>query len=164
MATSTNYYMLETLPAKELAVAEAVDCLVGMDSSYCPLYYEARKISRRGPKAVGKAYRANPVVPRYVFVTASFPRLDAILAIQGAVRFVLNGQMAPEVIPGWQMKQFQESVEAVRIKALKDAERLTRKPEKPFKAKSFREMALEMKKRGEIVNEETGEITEMEAA
>lgn len=160
---SYNFLMLETLPAKELSVAEEVDRLVGVDSSYCPLYFEAKKISRRGPKAIGKAYRANPVVPRFIFVTASFPRLESILAIHGAVKFVLNGQMAPEVIPGWQMAAFMESVEAVRQKALKDAERLTRKPEKPFKAKSFKEMALEMKKRGEIVDPETGEITEIAA-
>ena len=155
--------MLETLPAKELSVAEEVDRLVGMDSSYCPLYYEAKKISRRGPKAVGKAHRANPVVPRFIFVTASFPRLDAVLAIQGAVKFVLNGQMAPEVIPGWQMKAFQESVEAVRLKALRIAEKLA-KPEKPVIVKSFAELAAQMKAKGEIVDPETGEISVMEAA
>ena len=160
---SYNYLMLETLPAKELAVAEEVDRLVGMDSSYCPLYYEAKKISRRGPKAVGKAYRANPVVSRYIFITASFPRLDAILAIQGAVRFVLNGQMAPEVIPGWQMRAFMESVEAVRQRALRMAEKLA-KPEKPVIVKSFAELAAQMKAKGESVDPETGEITALEAA
>ena len=160
---SFNYYMLETLPAKELAVAEEVDRLVGMDSSYCPLYYEAKKISRRGPKALGKAYRANPVVPRFIFVTASFPRLESILAIQGAVKFVLNGQMAPEVIPGWQMKAFQESVEAVRQRALRMAEKLA-KPEKPVIVKSFAELAAQMKAKGESVDPETGEISVMEAA
>ena len=154
--------MLETLPAKELAVAEAVDCLVGMDSSYCPLYFEAKKISRRGPKAVGKAVKANPVISRYIFVTASFPRLESILAIQGAVKFVLNGQMAPEVIPGWQMKQFQESVEAVRLRVLRIAEKLA-KPEKPVIVKSFAELAAQMKAKGEIVDPETGEITEIAA-
>lgn len=160
---SYNFLMLETLPAKELAVAEAVDCLVGMDSSYCPLYFEAKKISRRGPKAVGKAVKANPVISRYIFVTASFPRLESILAIQGAVKFVLNGQMAPEVIPGWQMKQFQESVEAVRLRVLRIAEKLA-KPEKPVIVKSFAELAAQMKAKGESVDPETGEISVKEAA
>ena len=159
---SHNYLMLETLPAKELAVAEAVDCLVGMDSSYCPLYYEAKKISRRGPKAVGKAVKANPVISRYIFITASFPRLDAVLGIQGAVKFVLNGQMVPEVIPSWQMRAFMESVEAVRLRALRIAEKLA-KPEKPVIVKSFAELAAQMKAKAEIVDPETGEITEIAA-
>lgn len=154
---SYNYLMLETIPAKELSVAEEVDRLVGMDSSYCPLYYEAKKISRRGPKALGKAYRANPVLPRYVFITSSFPRLGEVMGIHGVVK------IRPGVIPSWEMREFMASVEAVRLKALRDAERLTRKPEKPFKARSFKEMALEMKKRGEIVDPETGEITEIAA-
>lgn len=159
-----NWIMLETALAKELAVAQDVDRLVGMDSSYCPLYYEARKLSRRGPKAVGKAYRANPVIPRYIFITASFPRLGEVLAIQGAIGFMMNEHLQPEVIPSWQMRAFMESVEAVRLRALRDAERMTRKPDKPLKVKSFKEMAAEMKKRGEIVDPETGEISVMEAA
>jgi hypothetical protein len=154
--------MLETALAKELAVAEAVDRLVGIDSSYCPLYYEAKKISRRGPKAVGKAYRANPVVPRFIFVTASFPRLDSILAIQGALRFVLNEHLQPEVIPGWQMRAFMDSVEAVRLRALRLAEKLA-KPEKPVIVRSFAELAAQMKAKGESVDPETGEITEIAA-
>jgi hypothetical protein len=157
-----NYLMLETALAKELAVAEAVDRLVGIDSSYCPLYYEAKKISRRGPKAVGKAYRANPVVPRFIFVTASFPRLDSILAIQGALRFVLNEHLQPEVIPGWQMRAFMDSVEAVRLRALRLAEKLA-KPEKPVIVRSFAELAAQMKAKGESVDPETGEITEIAA-
>ena len=160
---SHNFLMLETSPAKELAVAEAVDRLVGMDSSYCPLYYEARKLSRRGPKALGKAYRANPVIPRYVFVTASFPRLGEILAIQGAVGFMLNEHLQPEVIPGWQMRAFMDSVEAVRLRALRIAEKLA-KPEKPVIVKSFAELAAQMKAQGEAVDPETGEISVMEAA
>ena len=160
---SYNFLMLETLPAKELAVAEEVDRLVGMDSSYCPLYYEAKKVSRRGPKAVGKAVKANPVISRYIFITASFPRLESILAIHGAVKFVLNGQMAPEVIPGWQMRAFMDSVEAVRQRALRIAEKLA-KPEKPVIVKSFAELAAQMKAKGEIVDPETGEISVMEAA
>jgi hypothetical protein len=159
---SFNYYMLETALAKELAVAEDVDRLVGVDSSYCPLYYEARKLSRRGPKALGRAYRANPVVPRFIFVTASFPRLDAILAIQGALRFVLNEHLQPEVIPGWQMDQFMQSVEAVRLRALRIAEKLA-KPDKPVIVRSFAELAAQMKAKGESVDPETGEITEIAA-
>lgn len=159
---SHNFLMLETLPAKELAVAEAVDRLVGVDSSYCPLYYEARKLSRRGPKALGKAYRANPVVPRYIFITASFPRLGEVLAIHGAVAFMLNEHLRPEVIPGWQMKQFMESVEAVRLRALRIAEKLA-KPSKPKIVKSFAELAAQMKAKGEAVDPETGEITEIAA-
>jgi hypothetical protein len=158
-----NYLMLETALAKELAVAEAVDRLVGIDSSYCPLYYEAKKVSRRGPKALGKAYRANPVVPRFIFVTASFPRLDAILAIQGALRFVLNEHLQPEVIPGWQMRAFMDSVEVVRQRALRIAEKLA-KPEKPVIVRSFAELAAQMKAKGESVDPETGEITNIEMA
>lgn len=159
---SHNYLMLEVAPARELSVAEAVDRLVGVDSSYCPLYYEVKRISRNA-KWRGKATKANVVIPRYIFITASFPRLDAVLAIDGAIRFGLNDHFQPEVIPGWQMKAFQESVEVVRLKALRDAEKLTRKPEKPVIAKSFAEMAAEMKKRGENVDPETGEITEIAA-
>jgi hypothetical protein len=160
---SHNYLMLEVALAKELAVAEAVDRLVGVDSSYCPLYYEAKKVSRRGPKALGKAYRANPVVPRFIFVTASFPRLESILAIQGAVRFVLNEHLQPEVIPGWQMRAFMDSVEAVRLRALRIAEKLA-KPEKAVIVRSFAELAAQMKERGQQIDPETGEITNIEMA
>ena len=163
---SFNYLMLEVSPAKELSVAEAVDRLVGVDSSYCPLYYEVKRISRHA-KRRGNATKANPVIPRYIFITASFPCLGAVLAIPGALRFGLNNHFQPEIIPSWQMKEFQEIIEAIRLDALRRAERLERaygKPEKPQVFKDFKAMAAHYKTKGQNVDPETGEISVMEAA
>ena len=157
--------MLETAPAKELSVAQAIDELVGVDSSYCPLYYEVKRISRNA-KWRGKATKANVVIPRYIFITASFPCLGAVLAIPGALRFGLNNHFQPEIVPRWQMKEFQEIIEAIRLDALRRAEKLERsygKPEKPQVFKDFKAMAAHYKTKGQNVDPETGEITEIAA-
>jgi len=161
-----NFLMLETLTAKELSVAEAVDRLVGMDSSYCPLYYEPRNISRRAQWR-GKACKANPVIPRYIFVTASFPRRGEVLAIQGALRFGLNDHFQPEVIPSWQMRAFMESIEVVRQNALRQAEKLEQatKSEKPVEFDNFADaMAYYKAKAGATIDPNTGEFIDMKAA
>ncbi len=166
MKLNHNFLMLETLAAKEVAVAQDVDRLVGCDSSYCPMYYELKQLSRRAQWR-GKATKANVVIPRYIFVTASFPRLGEVLAIQGALRFGLNDHLQPEVIPGWQMRAFMESIEAVRQRALRIAEKLEQatKPDKPKVFKSFADAVAHYKaKSGESIDPETGEFIDMKAA
>ena len=122
--------MLETALAKELSVAEAVDRLVGVDSSYCPLYYDLRRVSRN-ERFRGSVVKSNPVLPRTVFMTASFPDLSAIAAIQGVESIIRNAWGVPEVVPGWEMALFQAEVEKRRLWCLKMAAKGTAKVKAP---------------------------------
>lgn len=115
-----NFLMLQTSHTKELAVAEAVDRIAGVDSSYCPLHYETNRISRYA-RSKGITIKSRPVIPRHVFITASFPDLSAVNAVQGAERIITNPLGQPEVIPGWQMAAFMEEVERRRLWCLKMA-------------------------------------------
>ena len=115
-----NFLMLQTSHTKELAVAEAVDRIAGVDSSYCPLHYTTRKISRYA-RSRGVTIKATPVIPRHVFITASFPDLNAVRSVQGVERVITSPMGAPEVIPGWQMKAFMDEVEKRRLWCLKMA-------------------------------------------
>jgi hypothetical protein len=135
---SHNYFMLETAVAKELAVAEAIDRLVGMDSSYCPLYYDLRRVSRN-EKFRGSVIKNNPVLPRTVFMTASFPDLGAIAAVHGVENIIRNPYGAPEVVPGWQMDLFMVEVEKRRLWCLKMASKGNSKTKAP-KFGSFAEL------------------------
>ena len=160
---SYNFLMLETLPAKELSVAEEVDRLVGMDSSYCPLWYDLKKISRN-EKFRGRTTKTSPVIPRLIFVTSSFPNLPALIAIDGAAGFVLEASWdRPETVPGWQMDLFKAEVEKRRLWALKMAAKGIKEAKRPPKFKSFAEVQAFLAKSGEIVDPETGEITEIAA-
>ena len=149
--------MLETALAKELSVAEEVDRLVGCDSSYCPMYYDLRPIARRAQWR-GGVVRANPVLPRTVFITASFPDLAAVVAIQGVESIVRNPWGVPEVIPGWEMGLFQQEVEKRRLWCLKMAAKGTAKTKAP-KFGSFAALKewFDSNNRGEILGDD-GEI------
>ena len=135
---SFNYLMLETLPAKELSVAEEVDRLVGMDSSYCPLWHDLKDISRKA-RWRGRAVKSSPIIPRLIFVTSSFPDLAAILAVHGADKFILNPWEQPEVVPGWEMDLFKVEVEKRRLWCLKMAASGIRKDKTP-KFRSFADL------------------------
>lgn len=160
---SYNFLMLETAQAKELAVAEAADLLVGMDSSYCPLYYDLRRIARNA-KHKGGTVKANPVLPRLVFITASYPDLDAVRAIRGVEGIVRNAWGQPEVVPGWQMDLFKAEVEKRRLWCLKMVSRGIKAAKRPPKFKSFAEVQAYLARSGEIADVETGEISALEAA
>jgi hypothetical protein len=160
---SYNYLMLETLPAKELAVAEAVDRLVGVDSSYCPLWYNLKQISRNA-KFRGRAVKANPVLPRLVFITASYPDLVAVAAVRGVESIVRNAWGAPETVPGWEMDLFKAEVEKRRLWCLKMAAKGIKAAKRPPKFKSFADVQAYLAKSGEVADSETGEISVMEAA
>ena len=115
-----NFLMLQTSHTKELAVAEAIDRIAGVDSSYCPLHYETSRISRYA-RQKGVTIKSRPVIPRHVFITASFPDLKAVSTVQGAERIITNPLGHPEVIPSWQMAAFMEEVEKRRLWCLKMA-------------------------------------------
>ena len=160
---SYNFLMLETLPAKELAVAEAVDGLVGVDSSYCPLWYDLKQISRNA-KFRGRAVKANPVLPRLVFITASYPDHGAVLAIHGVEAIVRNPWGGPITVPGWEMDLFKQEVEKRRLWCLKMAAKGIKAAKRPPKFKSFAEVQAYLARSGEAADPETGEIMEILAA
>ena len=160
---SYNFLMLETLPAKELSAAEDADRLVGMDSSYCPLWYDFKQISRNA-KFRGRTTKTSTVIPRLIFVTSSFPNLPALLAIEGVTGFVLNPWGAPETVPGWEMDLFKLEVEKRRLWCLKMAAKGIKAAKRPPKFKSFADVQAYLAKSGEIADSETGEITNMEIA
>jgi len=154
---SHNWIMLETAQAKELAVAEAADLLVGIDSSYCPLYYDLRRTSRRAQWR-GGSIKANPVLPRLVFITASYPDLTAVAAIRGVESIIRNPYGVPEVVPGWQMELFKVEIEKRRQWCLKMAAKGIKEAKRPPKFKSFAEVQAFLAKSGEVADAETGEI------
>lgn len=155
---SHNYLMLETKLAWELSVSEGVDCLVGMDSSYCPLWYDIRRLARNA-KRKGGTVKSTPIIPRLIFVTASFPNPAAMLAINGAEGFVLNAWEQPEVVPGWEMDLFKVEVEKRRLWCLKMAANGIEKGKAVPKFKSFAELKAWFAKNnaGESIDE-SGEI------
>ncbi len=125
---SYNYLMLEVAPSKEISLAEAVDRLVGVDSSYCPYEIRLKAISRRA--GLKKAVKV-PILPRLIFVTASFPDLDALVALENCEGIVRNPYGQPEVIPGWEMQAFMAEVEIRRLARLKLASRSNQKTKAP---------------------------------
>ena len=160
---SYNFLMLETAPAKELSVAQAIDELVGVDSSYCPLYYEIKRISRNA-KFRGSATKAGPVVPRLVFITASYPDLVAVAAVRGVESIIRNAWGSPVTVPGWEMDLFRLEVEKRRLWCLKMAAKGIKAAKRPPKFKSFADVQAYLAKSGEVADSETGEISVMEAA
>jgi hypothetical protein len=153
-----NWIMLETAPAREIAASEDIDRLVGVDSSYCPTELRLYTISRQArlKKAV-----AVPILPRTIFITASFPDLDAVKAVRGIESIIRNDFGQPVIIPSWEMKAFMAEVEIYRLKAIHRQMKLSTKPEKSKKFRSLKEAAAYLRaKTGENVDPETGEILE----
>ncbi len=148
---SFNYHMIQTAPAKEIAVAEAIDSLVGCDSTYCPTELRLYTISRQ---ASLKRAVAVPILPRTIFITSSFPDLDAVLAVRGCDAIVRNDFGQPIVIPSWEMQAFMAEVEIYRLKAIHRQMKLSEKPVKAQKFRSLHEAAQYLRERGgEIVEE-----------
>jgi len=165
LSPAHNFLMLETATAKELAVAEAVDRLVGVDSSYCPMYYELKRISRN-EKFRGSAVKNNPVLPRLVFVTASFPDIPAVLAVQGVEGMVRNDWGVPEVVPGWEMDLFKVEIEKRRLWCLKMAAKGIKESKKAPKFASFADLKAWFSKnnQGESIDEYGEILTTSQAA
>ena len=157
LSPAHNFLMVETAHAKETAVAEAIDALVGMDSSYCPMYYDIHRICRYDRRR-GKKIKSNPVLPRLVFITASYPDLQAIAAVNGFEGFVRNPYGEPEVVPGWEMSLFMAEIEKRRLWCLKMASKGTVKTKAP-KFGSFAALKawFDRNNQGEILGED-GEI------
>ena len=153
-----NYLMLTVSQAKELSVAEAVDRLVGVDSSYCPMYYEVKRVSRN-EKFRGSAVKNNPVLPRLVFITASFPDIPSVLSVQGVEGVLRNDWGVPEVVPGWEMDLFKAEIEKRRLWCLKMAAKGIKESKKAPKFTSFAELKAWFSKnnQGESIDE-YGEI------
>ena len=160
---SYNFLMLETAPAKELSVAQAIDELVGVDSSYCPLWYDLRRLARNA-KRKGGTIKANPVLPRLVFITASYPDLVAIAAVRGVEAIIRNAWGSPITVPGWEMDLFKAEVEKRRLWCLKMAAKGIKAAKRPPKFKSFADVQAYLAKSGEVADPETGEISALEAA
>ncbi len=137
-----NWLMLETLPTKEIAVSEAADRLACMDSSYCPVDTRYVTISRR---AGLKRPVTVPILPRTIFITASFPDLDAIRAIHGCERIVTNDYGQFEIIPGWQMLAFMAEVEIYRLRAIAQEMKRTEKPARHQRFRSLSDAAQYLK-------------------
>jgi len=155
-----NYFMVETSTAKELSVAEAIDAIVGLDSSYVPMDPRLIKKSQRGPSRTRlNSIRYVPICPRLVFMTASYPRLDLVREVKGFERFIIGPHDQPEVIPSWQMAEFMRMVENLRAQALKQIERQGSK-QKSQRFKSFRDVLEYLNKTGETADPETGEISQ----
>ena len=151
-----NWLMLQTEPAKEIAVAEALDSLTCGDFSYCPTELRLYTISRQ---ASLKRAVAVPILPRTVFISASFPDLDAVTAVRGCDGIVRNDFGQPQIIPGWEMQAFMAEVEIYRLKAIHRQMKLSTKPEKSKKFRSLQEAAAYLRaKTGEEIDAETGEI------
>ena len=156
---SHNYMMLETAPAKELSVAQAIDELVGVDSSYCPLWHDLRRLARNA-KRKGGAVKANPILPRLVFITASYPDLVAVAAVRGVDHIIRNAWGSPITVPGWEMDLFKAEVEKRRLWCLNMAAKGIKAAKRPPKFKSFADVQAYLAKSGEVADSETGEITE----
>ena len=150
-----NWLMARTWQAYEFRVQEALDRLTGGDFSYCPTEHRVRSISRYSPQ---KKAVAVPLLPRMVFCTVSYPRLESFDGIRGFDGLVCDDWGIPQVIPGWQMQEFMRLVDQLRVLSLKTLER-SRKPIKQVKLRSFADAKAELQRRiKEYVDPETGEI------
>lgn len=146
-----NWLMIETEPAKEIACAEALDRLTGGDFSYCPVELRLFTISRQ---ASLKRAVAVPILPRTVFISASYPDLDAVQAVRGVERIVRGDFGQPVIIPSWEMQAFMAEVEIYRLKAIHRQMKLSEKPVKARKFRSLQDAAKYLRESGgEIVEE-----------
>lgn len=162
---SCNWILVETEQAKELSVAEAIDRLTGGNWSYLPMEYRTKAITRF---AQGKRRTiAVPILPRIVFMSASYPHLEHVTAIRGVEGIMRNPWGLPEVIPGWEMNQFMAKVDESRSRALKMAAKANLKPRRAPKFDSFAALKAWFDKNSgleEEIDPETGEILDVRAA